>query len=155
MLELNTGGHELYANVSPDERFIMFLSSRSGILLPYWVDAQVINNYITGVADDKNVESPKYVQFQQNYPNPFNPVTKITFLIPHRSYVLLNVYDVLGNEVATLVNEEKPTGSYEVEFSAIGGSASGGDAYTLSSGIYIYQLRTLNFIETKKMILIK
>jgi len=155
MSELNTGGHELYANVSPDERFIMFLSGRTGILLPYWVDAQVINNYITGVNEDKNVEILQYVQLQQNYPNPFNPVTKITFLISHRSYVLLNVYDVLGNEVATLVNEEKPTGIYEVEFSALGGSASGGDATALSSGIYFYQLKSSTFIETKKMILLK
>jgi len=145
MLELNTGGHELYANVSPDERFIMFLSSRSGIILPYWVDAQVINNYITGVADDKNVESPKYVQLQQNYPNPFNPVTKITFLIPHRSYVLLNVYDVLGNEIASLVNEEKPTGTYEITWYA----------ENLPSGIYFYRIQAGSFIDTKKMILLK
>jgi len=68
--------------------------------------------------------------------------------------VQLKVYDVLGNEVATLVDEEKPAGSYEVEFSAKGGSASGGDANNLSSGIYFYQLRAGSFVETKKMILL-
>ncbi len=67
----------------------------------------------------------------------------------------IKVYDVLGNEVAVLINEEKPAGSYEVEFSAIGGSASGGDAYNISSGIYFYQLQAGNFNETKKMVLMK
>ena len=99
---------------------------------------------------------------QQNYPNPFNPTITIKFTIsdfPAGSgtgrFTILKVYDVLGNEVVTLVNEEKPAGSYEIQFSAIGGSASGGDAYTLPSGLYFYQLRAGNFIETKKMILIK
>ncbi len=65
------------------------------------------------------------------------------------------MYDVLGNEVAVLVNEEKPAGTYEVEFSAIGGSASGGNAYNLSSGIYFYQLRAGSFVQTKKMLMLK
>ena len=64
-------------------------------------------------------------------------------------------YDLLGREVATLVNEEKLVGNYEVEFSAIGGSASGGDAYSLPSGIYFYRLHAGSFVETKKMILMK
>jgi hypothetical protein len=91
----------------------------------------------------------------QNYPNPFNPTTAISFQLPSQSSVTLKVYDVLGNEVATLVNEEKPAGSYEVEFSAIGGSASSGNAYTLPSGIYFYQLKSNSFIGTKKMVLLK
>jgi len=67
----------------------------------------------------------------------------------------LKVYDVLGSEVATLVNEEQPAGSYEIKFSAIGGSASGGDASALSSGIYFYRLQAGSFVETKKMILLR
>lgn len=67
----------------------------------------------------------------------------------------LIVYDVLGNEVATLVNEELPAGEYEAEFSAIGGSSSGGNTYNLPSGVYFYQLRAGSFVETKKMILIR
>jgi len=90
---------------------------------------------------------------EQNYPNPFNPTTKITYTIPaspksspkERAFVSLKVYDVLGNEVATLVNEEKTTGSYEVSF----------DAKGLSSGIYFYKLTTGSFVETKKMILLR
>ena len=71
------------------------------------------------------------------------------------SFVTLKTYDVLGNEITTIVNEEKPAGSYEVEFSAKGGSASGGDAWNLPSGIYFYQLRAGYFVETKKMVLLK
>ena len=82
---------------------------------------------------------------EQNYPNPFNPSTTIRYSIPTSEFVTLKVYDVLGNEVATLVNEEKPAGSFEVNFSAV----------ELSSGIYFYKLQVGSFIETKKMILLK
>ena len=90
-------------------------------------------------------------ELSQNYPNPFNPTTKIRFTIPvtlsgvEGSLVTLKFYDVLGNEVATLVNEEKPAGSYEVEF----------DGRKLSSGIYFYRLQAGSFAETKKMVLLK
>ncbi|MGB5896473.1 MAG: T9SS type A sorting domain-containing protein [Ignavibacteriaceae bacterium] len=94
-------------------------------------------------------------ELNQNYPNPFNPSTKIKYSVPQLSNVLIKVYDILGNEVETLVNEEKPAGSYEVEFFAIGGSASGGDAWNLSSGIYFYKLIAGNLVVTKKMVLLK
>ncbi|MFC2094702.1 carcinine hydrolase/isopenicillin-N N-acyltransferase family protein, partial [Bacteroidota bacterium] len=95
-----------------------------------------------------------------NYPNPFNPTTKIRYTIKSNekremSNVSLTIYDVLGKEVATLVNEEQAAGEYEVEFSAIGGSASGGNAYNITSGIYFYQLRAGDFVQTKKMLLLK
>ena len=80
-----------------------------------------------------------------NYPNPFNPSTTIKYQIPQLSLVTLKVYDVMGSEVATLVNEEKSAGTYEVEFNATG----------LTSGIYFYQLKADSFVETKKMILMK
>jgi len=81
----------------------------------------------------------------QNYPNPFNPSTKIKYQIPELSFVTIKVYDVLGKEVTTLINEEKPAGSYEVEF----------DASRLPSGVYFYRLQAGSFIETKKMILLR
>ena len=92
-------------------------------------------------------EMPVVSSFQllQNYPNPFNPSTNIKYQIPEISFVTLKVYDVLGNEVATIVNEGKPPGEYEVEF--------GRDF--LTSGIYLYRLKAGNFSATKKMILIK
>jgi len=112
-----------------------------------------LNQTITGVENQS--ESPTTFQLYQNYPNPFNPSTKIKFSVPQLSNVVIKVYDILGNEIETLVNEEKSAGDYTVEFSAIGGSASGGDARNLTSGIYIYKLIAGNFIETKKMILLK
>ncbi|MFA6981397.1 MAG: T9SS type A sorting domain-containing protein [Ignavibacteriaceae bacterium] len=86
---------------------------------------------------------------EQNYPNPFNPTTMIKYDVVNSGNVSLKVYDVLGNEVATLVNEEKQPGSYEVEFQSAVGSPQ------LASGIYFYQLRAGEFVETKKMILIR
>ena len=82
---------------------------------------------------------------EQNYPNPFNPSTSIQFKIPENSFVTLKVYNVLGKEVATLLNEEKNAGSYEVTFNAT----------EFSSGIYFYKIEADNFVETKKMILMK
>jgi hypothetical protein len=82
---------------------------------------------------------------EQNYPNPFNPRTTIKYSIPTSSFAQLKVYDVLGNEVATLVNEEKHAGTYEVNFSAEG----------LTSGIYFYKLSSGSFVNTKKMLLLK
>lgn len=81
----------------------------------------------------------------QNYPNPFNPITNIQFRIPNSEFICLKVYDVIGNEIITLVDEYKPAGSYEVEFSGAG----------LSSGIYFYRLAAGEFTDSKKMILLR
>jgi hypothetical protein len=94
---------------------------------------------------------PEQFTLEQNYPNPFNPSTTIKYSIPTSEFVTLKVFDVLGNEVATLVNEEKPAGSYEVEFSAVVTSRD----LSLSSGIYFYTLQAGSFVQTKKLILIK
>jgi len=82
---------------------------------------------------------------EQNYPNPFNPSTSIKFTVPSSEFVSLKVYDVLGNEVTTLVNEQKAPGVYEVRF----------DAGDLSSGVYIYKLQAGNFTQTRKLMLMK
>ena len=95
---------------------------------------------------------PTVYSLEQNYPNPFNPSTVISYQLPVSGNVTLKVYDVLGNEVATLVNEEKQAGSYEVEFNAV--SHSGG-VRNLSSGVYFCQLKAGQFVETKKMVLLK
>jgi hypothetical protein len=110
----------------------------------------------TSVENDENNGSvPSDFALRQNYPNPFNPNTIISYRLPVQSYVTLKIYDIIGNDVATLVNEEKGPGTYEVEFSATGGSASGGNAYNLSSGIFFYQLQAGGFVQTKKMVLLK
>jgi len=104
---------------------------------------------ILPVEDEQNLIVDEF-KLYQNYPNPFNPSTKIRFTIPQgeRSEtqdVILKVFDVLGSEVAILVNEEKSSGNYEVEF----------NASSLPSGVYFYQLKAGPYIETKKMILMK
>lgn len=88
---------------------------------------------------------PTTYALKQNYPNPFNPSTMISYSLPNNTFVTLKVFDVLGNEVATLVNEEKPAGNFEVEFNASG----------LSSGIYFYRIQTESFVDTKKLIMLK
>jgi hypothetical protein len=101
---------------------------------------------ITSIEDDGHkVLAPYETKLYDNYPNPFNPSTYIRFSISDTRFTTLKVYDVLGNEVATLVNEEKPAGSYEVNFKAS----------MLASGIYYYRLTTGNFTEIKKMLLLK
>ena len=92
-----------------------------------------------------NIGLPLTYNLEQNYPNPFNPTTNIEYRIPNKEVVSLKVYDVLGNEVTTLVNEEKPTGRYEVKF----------DGSKLPSGVYIYRLTSKNYSAAKKLILLK
>jgi len=104
-----------------------------------------IENQPNSINDGLGQNIPDKFILNQNYPNPFNPSTSISYSIASSSLITLKVYDVLGNEVATLVNEVKPVGAYEVNFNAEG----------LTSGIYFYELRANNFLETKKMILIK
>ncbi|MFN3693466.1 MAG: T9SS type A sorting domain-containing protein [Ignavibacterium sp.] len=87
-------------------------------------------------------------ELHQNYPNPFNPSTKISWQSPVGSWQTLKVYDILGNELVTLVNEFKPAGKYEIEFNV-------GQTISLSSGVYFYRLQAGNFSATKKMILIR
>jgi Zn-dependent metalloprotease len=109
---------------------------------PYWF---VIGNRVSDANDGNNNNIPASFGLSQNYPNPFNPSTKISWQSPVGSHQTLKVYDVLGNEVATLIDEYKPAGRYDVEF----------NARQLSSGIYFYQLKAGSFVETKKMILLK
>ncbi len=98
---------------------------------------------------------PEKFDLSQNYPNPFNPTTQIRYSIPHNSYITLKVYNLLGQEVATLFEGIRQPGNYEATFSVKGGSVSGGDDSKLASGIYFYRLTASNFVETKKLILLK
>jgi photosystem II stability/assembly factor-like uncharacterized protein len=98
----------------------------------------------TVIVEKLNNLPQKYI-LHQNYPNPFNPVTSIKYVVGSFQFVSIKVYDVLGNEIATLVNEEKLAGEYEVEFNAT----------NLPSGIYFYQLKAGDYTETRKMVLLK
>lgn len=106
-----------------------------------------MNNCVTVVEVSTDDDSPILHQFSlfQNYPNPFNPTTKIEFSIPEKSMVNLSVFDLLGNEVANLVNEVRKAGNYSVTFSG----------EELASGIYFYRLKSGDKVITKKMLLTK
>jgi len=103
-----------------------------------------INDLVTGIEINEN-NLPTKFSLSQNYPNPFNPSTTINYSLPKSRNVTLKVFDILGQEVTTLVNEKQSAGKYEVKF----------DADNLSSGIYFYRLKANNLWKTKKMILLK
>ena len=110
------------------------------------IEYVLVNKFeeVMPVESDENVLPSEY-SLSQNYPNPFNPSTKIKYSIPQTSHVIIKVFDVLGSEILILVNEEKPTGSYEIEF----------DARELTSGVYLYKLQAGSFVEIKKMVLLR
>ena len=103
-----------------------------------------LSEMITGVKEEHN-NLPTNFSLEQNYPNPFNPTTVINFSIPKNYMVSIRVYDILGNEVANLMNEEKTAGSYSINF----------NASKLSSGVYFYRMQAGSFVKTKKLILMK
>ncbi len=156
-----------YNNAGAQQWFIRYNGSGNGSDIANTVAVDMSGNvYVTGTSSGNgtlnDIVTIKYSQnptivpgtssglpenyyFAQNYPNPFNPTTSIQYAIGSQQFVSLKVYDVLGNEVATLVNEEKPAGSFEVSW----------NADNLPSGIYFYKLQAGSFTETKKMILLK
>ena len=100
---------------------------------------------IEPVSVDEVPTQPTEFILEQNFPNPFNSATAIQYSIPQRGNVVLKVYDILGNEVKTLINEGKDQGVYTINF----------DANNLASGLYLYRIQASSFFETKKMILMK
>ena len=98
---------------------------------------------ITAVEDEEII--PTVFKLEQNYPNPFNPSTVIKFAVPERSTVIIKIYDIIGNEVLTLANEEMNSGWYKKDFNANG----------LASGVYLYRMQAGSYVNIKKMLLIK
>ncbi len=103
-----------------------------------------LDSITVGIRHQKHT-FPEMFYLSQNYPNPFNPITTIEYSIPKQSLVTIKVFDLLGREVATLVNEEKPAGNYIVNFNGI----------NLSTGIYFYRLEADSYIAVKKLLLLK
>ena len=136
-----------------DDPNAITLDQEGNVYLAGWMGLSSLDaDYLTVKFSQETVSVPENGEtlpnrfiLYQNYPNPFNPITRISYTIPELSFVELKLYDVLGNEVATLVNEEKQSGYYEVEF----------NSKNLVSGIYFYKLQAGNFVESKKMILLK
>jgi len=126
---------------------ILTMQGSSGDTINYPPSFTDPSHYIkqpTSIKDDI-FEIPQRFSLFQNYPNPFNPSTKINYSISQTIIVTLKVYDLLGKEITTLLNEEKPIGNYEIEF----------DGSNLSSGIYFYKMKAGNFSDTKKFILLR
>jgi hypothetical protein len=103
------------------------------------------NGGVTFIEDRDKSIVPQTFLLNQNFPNPFNPSTKINYSVPHTIFLTLKIFDILGREVAILINEEKHAGRYELEF----------DGANLPSGVYFYQLQAGDFVETKKMVLLR
>jgi hypothetical protein len=147
----NAPGYKSFSQILPlgtGDAIITWGDERSGGSDNRNIFAQQLNgNGELGVVTDVEYEQPAVTDFelQQNYPNPFNPTTKISWQSPVSNWQTLKIYDLLGREVAILVDEYKPAGVYEVEFNATG----------LSSGVYFYKLIAGSFLETKKMILMR
>jgi hypothetical protein len=132
----SSGVHEHWNN-SIDKKYTRNLGAGNGIEL-IDIEQTAPNNII----DDNNI---KYFQLYQNYPNPFNPVTTFLYNIPKQSFVSLKVYDLLGREIITLVNQVKPAGSYSIIW----------DAKGITSGVYFYKLEAKTYSITKKLLLLK
>ena len=125
---------------------VTFIDENIGYVAGAWgTILKTTNGGITFVEEEEINEMPTDFTLSQNYPNPFNPSTKIQYSLPQSSNVIIKIYDILGNEIETLIKEEQPAGTYEVTWNAA----------NLPSGIYFYHIKTRYFIETKKMILLK
>lgn len=120
----------------------LFAGGNSGSNDSYWVYDSMD---ITAVSVDDELTTVSNFELAQNYPNPFNPTTKISYSVADQTMVTLKVYDVLGKEVATLVNDVKAAGQYDVSFNAA----------NLATGMYIYKLQAGDFVSSKKMMLVK
>ena len=130
---------EAVSFVNPSEGWAV---GENGVILKW--DGGTLPDIPVSVEDNKN-NIPLEFRLEQNYPNPFNPSTTIAYSIPKQSRVTIKVYDLLGREVVTLINEEKPAGNFSVKF----------DGSDLSSGVYFYKMQSDSFSESKKLLLLK
>lgn len=110
-----------------------------------WTVLEVKDGQPTSVADNQNAQIPINFRLEQNYPNPFNPATTISYSLPIESHVQLTVFDILGREVAVLINQTQPAGQYKLRF----------EAARFPSGLYFYRIKTGAFQETRRMLLVK
>jgi hypothetical protein len=147
---------ELVNGLGKTYEYIWELVGFKNVLKGCIIDGIVYGDTTVLSVEDETPNLPTEYSLEQNYPNPFNPTTTIKFTISDVRFTILKVYDVLGNEIATLVNENKLAGEYEVEF-----NPASSIRYP-ASGIYFYQLRVYpagggagSFVQTKKMVLLK
>lgn len=142
----NTGGNDNESSVGTNHWILLNPRTLSGSVRNTWalMDTLSLYNEITGIKE-LGTGIPENYSLDQNYPNPFNPTTNIRFNLPQAGLVTLKIYNVLGQEVATLLNEFRNAGSYEYTF----------NASAMNSGVYFYSITSNNYTSTKKMILVK
>ena len=140
----NASGYASTYDVKFDEKGNLYSQSQFGWTVEKWMYEGTLPSFTTGV-EQAGTELPAGYTLSQNYPNPFNPTTTIEFSMPQSGFASLKVFDLLGREVMTLLNEEKPAGAYRATV----------DASTLTSGTYFYVLRAGSFTATRKMVLVK
>ncbi|MCK9424406.1 MAG: T9SS type A sorting domain-containing protein [Ignavibacteriaceae bacterium] len=148
-LPTNGGGNDNEGGIGADKTLKMHKFTTNAVIK----DTFGLRRIIPNVEKLEN-SIPTDFKLNQNYPNPFNPETRISWQLSRKlsgSFVTLKIYDVLGNEIATLVNEEQPAGTYQVTFNP----QQTTNHQQLSSGVFFYQLRAGNFVQTKKMILMR
>ena len=138
----------IFLNFEVNKKYYWRVRAQNNLGWGGYSSVNSFDTYLTDLKEDNEL-LPQDFELHQNYPNPFNPSTRISWQSPVGSHQVLKVFDVLGREVATLVNDYKETGYHEVEFQSSVGSLQ------LASGIYYYQLRAGSFIETKKMVMIR
>ena len=143
---INTSFGDHFPSVTPDNLYFFYTTAKSGDIgyNPYWISIQYIYNLIA-IGVNNQSEIVRDFKLYQNYPNPFNPGTKIKFELTGQSAVKLVIYDILGREIQTILNEKLGSGTHEIDF----------DGSNLPGGVYFCKLAAGNFIETKKMILMK
>ncbi len=145
-LASNTGSNDNESSVGTDHFINLTNDMATGKVENKWSvmgDMDLVD--VTGVTERTDLGVPNRYDLSQNYPNPFNPTTNIQFAIPKSGLVTMKVYNLLGQEVATLVNEQKNAGTYQVDFNAA----------NLTSGVYFYSITAGNYSVTKKMLLLK
>ncbi len=155
LIQTSNGGIDWYRvnDITQNDLYsLKFINDTEGWIVGAWGTVlHTTNGGVTFIEEENNFAQPKEFLLQQNYPNPFNPSTKISWQSPVSGWQTLKVYDILGNEIATLVNEYRNAGTYEIDFNYTKTLL----ATSLPSGVYFYQLKSGDYIETKKMILLK
>ena len=146
---MNTGGLWTPADSGLTDGYTYCLAVNGSTLFAGALDGEIwqrpLSEVVTAVNEKYKGNVVNNFKLNQNYPNPFNPTTTISYQIPHNEFVTIRIYDALGREVQTLLNENKNAGSYNISFNGV----------NLSSGIYFYQLKAGNYISIKKMVLMK
>ena len=137
-IEIGTPGNVLLNDLIFTDSSTGYAVGSDGTILKY-------HSAISNTEELLKRKLPEGFSLRQNHPNPFNPVTTINYYIPEPCFVTIKIYDILSNEIYTLVEDEKPAGNYETTWYPV----------NIPSGIYFYRIKAGKFIETKKMLLVK